>query len=219
MIGISVWDPIRLSLQVMAMSVPMILLIGLGAALLLTRTRFPGQIVIETFIMLPLVLPPTVVGYALLRTLGTGSPLVEWFGFELLFTWPAAAVASTVVGIPLMVQATRISLQSIDPSIEDAARSQGSSELQLLWYITLPLARRGMLAGLMLGALRGLGEFGATLMVAGSIPGRTQTMPLAIYDAVLTRQFELANIFVALLGGLALIGLLLARYFGQQDTV
>jgi len=128
-------------------------------------------------------------------------------GVDILFTWWAAAIASAVVGLPLMVQATRAAVASIDTSLENAARTLGSSELAVFFRVTLPLARRGVLAGLVLGAARAMGEFGATLMVAGSIPGRTQTLPLAIYDAVLTQDYALANQMVLLMTSLAFLGL------------
>jgi molybdate transport system permease protein len=155
------------------------------------------------------------VGYYLLLALGRGSPLVEWLGWRILFTWPAAAIASTVVGLPLMVQAARAAIANVDPALENAARTLGSSEPEVLWRVTLPLARRGILAGLVLGTTRALGEFGATLMVAGNIPGRTQTLPLAIYDAVQNRQYDLANQMVLLMIGLAFLSLWCVRRMEQ----
>ena len=201
------WHPLFLSLQVTTVASLLILVIGLSLALLLARRRFPGQTVLETVISLPLILPPSVVGYYLLLVLGRGSPLVEWLGWRSLFTWQAAVIASTVVGLPLMVQAARAALASVDPALEDVARTLGTSERAVLWRVTLPLAQRGILAGFTLGSARALGEFGATLMVAGSIPGRTQTLPLAIYDAVQNRQYELANQMVLLMTVLAFLAL------------
>lgn len=187
------WGATRLSLQVLAVSVPVIFVAGLAFAMLFARTKFRGQSVIETVVMLPLVLPPSVVGYGLLRGLGRGSPLFEWFGINLLFTWLAAAIASAIVGLPLMVQAAKVGLLGVDPVIEDAARVDGAQRWQVYWSITLPLARRGILVGLLLGSVRALGEFGATLAISGNIPGRTQTMPLAIYDAMQRFDYALAN--------------------------
>jgi molybdate transport system permease protein len=206
------WFPALLSLQVTAVATVLILLLGLLLALFLARKNFPGQTILETVINLPLVLPPSVVGYYLLLTLGRGSPLVEWFGIQVLFTWKAAVVASTVVGLPLMVQAARAAIASVDPALENAARTLGSSELGVFWRVTLPLSRRGILAGLVLGAARALGEFGATLMVAGSIPGRTQTLPMAIYDAVQNRQYALANQMVLLMTVVAFLSLWWVRH-------
>jgi molybdate transport system permease protein len=216
MIPEAIWDPLRLSLQVTALATAMLLVSGLFLGVLLARVYFPGRVVIETVILLPLVLPPSVVGYYLLLALGRGSLIKEWFGVDILFTWPAAAVASAVVGLPLMVQATRAAVANVNPALENAARTLGSSEVGVFFRITLPLARRGVLAGLVLGGARAMGEFGATLMVAGSIPGRTQTLPLAIYDAVLVQNYALANQMVLLMTALAFLGLWWVR---RQEEV
>lgn len=210
-----IWDPVRLSLQVMLVAAPAIFLIGLTLAVLLARSTFRGQIVLETVVMLPLVLPPTVLGYGLLRVLGSGSPLQEWFRLDILFTWPAAAVAATVAGIPLMVQAARAGVRGVDPTLEQAATNLGAGRSLVLFHVTLPLAKRGIIAGTVLGALRAFGEFGATVMVGGSIPGRTQTMPLAVYDAVQVRDFDVANTLVVIMVGLSFVGLFLARRLGR----
>ncbi|CAN5520739.1 molybdate ABC transporter permease subunit [soil metagenome] len=204
--------PVLLSLQVTLVATLLIVAAGLPLAVLLARARFPGQSVVETAVNLPLVLPPTVVGYFLLLALGAGGPLEAWFGVRVVFTWIAAAVASAVVGLPLMVQSARAAVAAVDPALERAARTLGSSELEVLWRVTLPLARRGILAGVLLGAARALGEFGATLMVAGSIPGRTQTLPIAIYDAVQNREYALANRMVLGMTVLAFALLLWVRY-------
>ncbi|HEV8714695.1 MAG TPA: molybdate ABC transporter permease subunit [Candidatus Binatia bacterium] len=201
------WHPVLLSIQVTIVASLLIIILGLPLALLLARSRFPGRTVLETVINLPLVLPPSVIGYYLLLVLGRGGPVVEWFGWRTLFTWQAAAIASAVVGLPLMVQAAKAAIAGVDPALEKVARTLGSSELAVLWRVTLPLARRGILAGFTLGSARALGEFGATLMVAGSIPGRTQTLPLAIYDAVQSRQYDLANQMVLLMTVLAFLAL------------
>lgn len=201
------WQPFLLSLQVTAVATLVIVLVGLGLAWILARCRFPGQTLVETAIHLPLVLPPSVVGYYLLIGLGRGSPFVEWLGIHLLFTWHAAVLASAVVGLPLMVQAARAAIASVDPALENAARTLGSSEPEVFWRVTLPLARRGILAGAVLGAARALGEFGATLMIAGNIPGRTQTLPLAIYDAVQNQQYGLANQMVLVMTGVGFLSL------------
>ena len=201
------WHPLLLSLKVTVTATVLIFLIGLGLALLLARRRFRFQTLVETLILLPLVLPPSVVGYYLFFLLGRDGPLVRWLGWNLLFSWPAAVVASTTVGLPLMFQAARAAIANVDPALERAARTLGASELGVLWRVTLPLARRGLLAGLVLGGARALGEFGATLMVAGSLPGRTQTLPLAIYDAVQNRQEELAHLMVLMMTGLGFAGL------------
>jgi molybdate transport system permease protein len=204
---------------VAAVATLFIFAIGLSLAWMLTRRPFWGQIAVESVINLPLVLPPSVVGYYLLLALGRGSPIVEWLDIRLLFTWPAAALAATVVGLPLMVQASRAALANVDPALENAARTLGSSELEIFWRITLPLARRGILAGLALGAIRALGEFGATLMIAGNIPRRTQTLPLAIYDAVQNQQYASANQMVLLMTTLGFLTLWWVRRMEQPKRV
>src|SRR2546425_9603376 len=150
------WHPVLLSIQVTIVASLLIIVFGLPLALLLARSRFPGRTVVETVINLPLVLPPSVIGYYLLLVLGRGSPVVEWFGWRILFTWQAAAIASAVVGLPLMVQAAKAAIAGVDPALEKVARTLGSSELAVLWRVTLPLARRGILAGFMLGSARAL---------------------------------------------------------------
>ncbi|MFY9610775.1 MAG: molybdate ABC transporter permease subunit [Blastocatellia bacterium] len=210
------WHAVTLSLQVTAVATLLLFVIGLALAYLLARRRVPGQIVLETLINLPLVLPPSVIGYYLLLALGRGSPLFEWLDIRLVFTWKAAVIASTVVGLPLMVQTARAAIASVDPALEQAARTLGSSELEILWRVTLPLARRGIVAGVILGSARALGEFGATLMVAGNIPDQTQTLPLAIYDAVQSRQYDLAGQMVLIMTALGFAGLWWARRLEQN---
>ena len=205
------WQALMLSLQVTVVATILLFVIGLVLGVLLARYRLRGQIIVETIIFLPLVLPPSVIGYILLLVLGRGSPIVQWFHLNLLFTWHAAAIASAVVGLPLMVQSARAAIASVDQMLENAARTLGSSELEILWRVTLPLARRGVIAGLILGGARALGEFGATLMVAGNIPGRTQTLPLAIYDAVQARRYEEAQVMVVVMTAVAFLGLWCVR--------
>jgi len=205
------WSAVTLSLQVTLVAALAIAPIGLGLAYLLARVDFRGKTLAETLILLPLVLPPSVTGYYLVLTLGRTNPLIEWLGWQILFTWQGAAIASTIVGIPLMVQASRAALGSIDPVLENAARTLGSTEWEVFRRISLPLARRGIVAGIILGSARALGEFGATLMVAGNIPGRTQTLPLAIYDALQGRRLAEANRMEVLLTVLALLGLWFVR--------
>lgn len=201
------WPAFWLSLQVTAFATFCIFVIGLPIALLLARTAFPGQIVVETLLMLPLILPPSVIGYYLLLALGRGSPIVEWFQIRILFSWPAAVVAAVVVGLPLMIQSSKAALANVDPRLEQAARTLGAGELRIIARITLPLARRGIVAGVVLGGARALGEFGATLMVTGNIPGRTQTLPVAIYDAVQAQRYADANLMVLVMTAVAFVGL------------
>ncbi|OAN47798.1 MULTISPECIES: molybdate ABC transporter permease subunit [Chloroflexus] len=201
------WPALWLSLQVTVLATFFIVVIGLPIALFLARTAFPGRIVVETLLMLPLILPPSVIGYYLLLALGRGSPLVEWFQIRILFSWPAAVVAAVVVGLPLMIQSSKAALANVDPRLEQAARTLGAGELRIIVRITLPLARRGIVAGIVLGGARALGEFGATLMVTGNIPGRTQTLPIAIYDAVQAQRYADANLMVLVMTAVAFVGL------------
>ncbi len=205
------WFPYILSLQVTAFATVLLLIFGMGGAILLARFRFPGELVVSTVLNLPLVLPPSVIGFYLLLVLGRGSPILEWFGIDILFTWQAAALASTVVALPLMVEAARAAIADVNPELEAAARTLGASEIEVLWRVTLPLARSGILAGFILAVARALGEFGATLMVAGNIPERTQTLPLAIYDAVQNQQYAQANVMVLVMTLWAFLLLLWVR--------
>ncbi|MBF2003799.1 MAG: molybdate ABC transporter permease subunit [Synechococcales cyanobacterium M58_A2018_015] len=213
-----IWQPLCLSLQVTCVASVLILVFGLSLGIVLARKPFRGQLLVSTLLNLPLVLPPSVVGYFLLLGLGRGSPVKEWLGLDLLFTWQAAAIASAVVALPLMVESTRSAVNSVNPELEAAARTLGSQEPEILWRITLPLAYRGILAGFSLSVARGLGEFGATLMVAGSIPGRTQTLPLAIYDAVQSQNYGLANLMVLIMTTLAFVLLGWVRYLESRQS-
>ena len=206
-----IWPAFRLSLQVTGCALLLIVVFGLPLAHLLARREFPGKSVVETLILLPLVLPPSVVGYYLLIGLGEQGPLVTWAGVRLLFTWQGGAVASAVVGLPLMVQAASAAIAAVNPSLENAARVLGGNELTIFLRITFPLAKRGIIAGLVLAGARAFGEFGATLMVAGNIPGRTQTVPLAIYDAVQAGRYGDARVLVLLTTCLAFVSLWLVR--------
>ena len=187
--------PVLLSLRVATLSTILAGLTGIGLAWLLARRRFPGRHILESVVILPLVLPPTVVGFYLLLLLGHSGPLgktLEAAGLEIVFTWRAAVIAATVASLPLVVKAVQAAFESVDPRIEAAARTLRSAPSVFL-TVTLPLAWRGILAGLILAFARGMGEFGITLMLAGSIPGRTQTLPLAIYDAVQANDLAQAN--------------------------
>ncbi|RME53250.1 MAG: molybdate ABC transporter permease subunit [Caldilineae bacterium] len=212
------WDALWISLRVAGSATLIIFVLGLVLALWLARRRFRGQVLVETLVTLPLVLPPSVLGYYLLVMLGQQNPLVRALHVQVLFTWPAATIAAAMVGLPLMVQSARAALTEIDPEMENAARMEGASEAQVLRFVTLPLARRGILAGLVLGAARALGEFGATLMVAGNIPGRTQTLPMAIYDAVQSRDYASANIMVVVMTSLAFLVLWAVQRLNQEKS-
>ncbi len=188
--------PLLLSVQVALSATALVLVVGIGLALLISRARFPGKPLLEAAVALPLVLPPTVVGYALLWLLGRGGILGS---LDLVFTWGAAVIASSVVALPLMVWSAEAAISAVDRDLEDAARTMGSSEWRIIALVTLPLASRGIAAGVILAFARSLGEFGATLMVAGNIPGRTQTVPLAIYSAVLSNDSQQATAWVVLM--------------------
>ncbi|MFF2482304.1 molybdate ABC transporter permease subunit [Paenibacillus sp. NPDC058071] len=184
----ALWPPVALSLQVTLLSSVVVTVLGVAAAWLMSAFKFRGKTLIETALMLPLVLPPTVVGFILLILLGRRSAIgqfIEWlFSAPVVFTWWAAAIASITVAFPLVYQTMKTGFDSLDRELLQSARSAGANGWQLFRFIALPLASRSLLTAYILGFARGLGEFGATLMIAGNIPGRTQTVPTAIYVAV-----------------------------------
>src|SRR5450755_805301 len=209
------WFPLWLSLRVAALSTALALVIGLWLAWVLANVKFRGKEVLDAAVTLPLVLPPTVLGYYLLVFLGHHSPLgqlYEWlFGQPLVFTWQAAVVAALFHSAPLLIKSARAALESVDHSYERAARTLGASELRLFWRVTLPLAGRSILAAAALAFARSLGDFGVTLMIAGNIPGRTQTVALAIYDAVEANNGKTARVLVLIISVVALIVLSVAN--------
>jgi len=176
------WQAVRLSLQVAAVAVAASLPFGVALAWLLARRRFRGKAAVETIVNLPLVLPPVVTGYLLLVTFGANGWLGRHLPFRLVFDWKGAAVASAVVAFPLMVRAIRVAFAAVDPGLEDAARTLGAGRLDAFLTVSLPLARNGVVGGCVLAFARSLGEFGATIMIAGSIPGETRTIPLFVFD-------------------------------------
>lgn len=196
------WFPVLLSLRVATIAVIIVACLGLPLSRLLARKEFPGKNVLEALITLPLVLPPSVIGYGLLMIIGKNGLLgqtLDKLGVSLIFTWVAAVIAATVVAFPLMYQSASAAFKSIDLNYEKAARTLGASELRIFFTVTLPLAFPGIVAGLVLSFARALGEFGATLMVAGNIPGQTQTIPLAIYFAVESGNDAAARTLVAII--------------------
>lgn len=209
-------SPYILSLQVTALATVLLVIVGLPLAIFLAKVRFPGQIIISTMLNLPLVLPPSVVGFYLLLAFGRGGFIKEWLGIDILFTWQVGAIASTIVALPIIVEASRAAILNVNHELEAIARTLGDSEIEVLWRITLPLAKRGILAGFILAVARALGEFGATLMVAGNIPERTQTLPLAIYDAVQNQQYDKANFMVFVMTVWAFFLLLWVRRLEDQ---
>lgn len=201
--------PLGLSLQVALTATALTLLLGTPLAWLLARRRFPGRDLLEAVVVLPLILPPTVLGYYLLLVIGAQGPVgraLAAVGVELAFTWRAAVLAACVGSIALLIKAAQAGFETVDPRLEQAARTLGRSEWSVFWSVTLPLAWRAVLAGTVLAFCRALGEFGITLMVAGSIPGRTQTLPLAIYDRVQANQMGEANALALI--AIALVALL-----------
>jgi molybdate transport system permease protein len=196
------WPALALSLKVAGCATLIDLLLGVAAGFLLARRRFPGRELLDTLLTLPMVMPPTVLGYYLLVLIGRhgwlGAWLQERFGINLIFTWQGAVLAAAIVIFPLVFKPARAAFEAVDGQLEQAARVLGVSEAALFFRVTLPLAWRGILAGLLLGFARALGEFGATLMVAGSIPGRTQTLSIAVYEAVQAGQDDTANLLVLL---------------------
>jgi molybdate transport system permease protein len=196
-------DPVILSLKVAIIAVAVNCVFGLAVARFMARHDFPGKAFLESLFILPMVLPPTVLGYGLLILFGKrgiiGRPLLDLFSFQIVFTWWAAVIASAVVAFPLLYQSAKAAFEAVDPAFERAARTLGASEERIFFRITLPLAWPGVLAGLVLAFARALGEFGATLMVAGNIPGKTQTIPLAIYFAVEGGDTSQAQLLVAIM--------------------
>lgn len=211
---------ITLSIQVAVAATALNALFGIPLAYLLARRRFWGRGVVDLLVTLPLVLPPTVTGYYLIVLLGrrgiVGAPLYEATGWSITFTWYAAVVAATVMALPLLVRTARAAIESVDRDLERAAWTLGRSEWRTALEVTLPLARNGLIAGLVLAFARALGEFGATLMLAGNIPGKTATAPLAIYTAVQTGDRGEALLLVALLTALSCMVLLAAGRLGPR---
>lgn len=201
--------PLTLTLRVASLATFFALLLGVGAAFIIHKYRFPGRDLAEAVLTLPMVLPPTVLGYYLLVVMGRNSMPGKWLeevlGITLIFTWQGAVVAATVVAFPLIFKSSRSALDSVDKKIENAARTLCCSEIEVFLRVSLPMALRGILAGAMLAYARAMGEFGATLMVAGNMPGRTQTMPLAIYSAAQAGNSALANSLVLIISAVCVI--------------
>ena len=189
-----------LSLKIGLWCTALIAVAGIITGWLLARIRFPGKAIVDGLIHLPLVLPPVVPGYLLLLVLGRQGPLGRWlhdtWGIALAFTWQGAVIAATIVSFPLVFKPARAAFEAVDGQLEQAARVLGIPEAAVFFRVTLPLAWRGILAGVLLAFARALGEFGATLMVAGSIPGKTQTLSVAVYEAVQAGQDDTANLLV-----------------------
>ena len=208
------WSALSLSLQVAGWATALNLVLGIGVGYLLARTRFVGRDLLDTLLTLPMVMPPTVLGYYLLVLLGRNGWIGRWlqdsFGIHLIFTLKGAVIAATIVAFPLVFKPARAAFEAIDRQVEEAGRVLGISEIGIFLRITLPLAWRGILAGVLLAFARALGEFGATLMVAGSIPGKTQTLSIAVYEAVQAGQDDIANTLVLITSLVCVVVLLSA---------
>lgn len=205
--------PLWLTLKVAGWATLFATVLGVVAAFVIARTRIPGRDYLDAVMTLPMVLPPTVLGYYLLVLIGRRSAFGGWlfdtFGITLVFTWQGAVIAAAIVAFPLVYKSAVTALEGVDAQFEQAARVLGKSEWAVFLRVTLPLAWRGILAGGMLGFARALGEFGATLMVAGNLPGRTQTLSIAIYDAVEAGRYEMAN-FLVIVTSLVCVSILVA---------
>ena len=219
------WFPLWLSLRVACVSTAIALVVGLWVAWLLARGGFRGREVLDAAVTLPLVLPPTVLGYYLLVLLSRTTPLGHlWeaiFGSPLVFTWQAAVVAALFHSTPLLIKSARAAFESVDAGYVRAAQNLGASDLRIFTRVMIPLAHRSILAAAVLAFARSLGDFGLTIMLAGDIPGRTQTLSVAIYDAVESGNGRLARILVVIISAIAMLILWLAnriaaRGFGRR---
>ncbi len=215
------WHPVILSLRVAIIATIAVTCLGVPLTRLMARREFYGKDVLEAAITLPMVLPPSVVGYGLLLLIGKNGLLgkaLAGLGLTLVFTWWAAVIASTVVSFPLMYQSAKAAFKSVDVNYEKAARTLGASEIRIFFTVTLPLAWPGILAGLVLSFARALGEFGATLMVAGNIPGQTQTIPTAIYFAVESGKTVMARTLVAIVTVFSFIVIFWVNRWAKKQT-
>ena len=217
------WFPLWLSLRVAGLATAIVLIGGTACAYLLSHKEFRGKNLLDSLITLPLVLPPTVLGYYLLVVIGRASPFgriyEDIFGSRLVFTWQAAVVAAVIHSAPIYIKAARAVLESVDYRFEWAARSLGASEWKTFWNVTLPLARRGLTSLGTLAFARSLGDFGVTIMVAGNIPDQTQTLSVAIYDAVESGNGYLARMLVLVVTGCALVLLWVAGHFSKSSRL
>ncbi len=215
------WEAIGLSLRVALFSVVGSLPFGIAVAWLLARRNFPGKTLVDGLVHVPLVVPPVVVGYGLLVLFGRRGPIGGWLydhlGITLIFTWKGAALAAAVMAFPLMVRAIRLSLEAVDRKLEAAARTLGASPLDVFLSITLPLALPGVLVGVVLAFARGLGEFGATIIFVGNIPGQTRTIPIAIYTLTQDPGGDLAALRLSIISVvLALVALIASEVLARR---
>ncbi|MED3888643.1 molybdate ABC transporter permease subunit [Peribacillus frigoritolerans] len=210
------WSPVWLSIQVAGLAGILVFILGIFLARMMAKKQFRGRVLLETVFLLPLVLPPSVVGFLLIVIFGKnglpGQFIERVFDQPLMFTWWAAVIASTVVAFPLMYQSAKTGFEGIDEEIENAARVDGAGEWRLFLFVTLPLAVKSIVTGAILSSARALGEFGATLMFAGNIPGQTQTIPTAIYIAMDSGNMTLAWLWVAVIIVISFIMLFIVTY-------
>jgi molybdate transport system permease protein len=213
--------PLWLSLRIATLATGAAFLVGVPLARILSHGRFRGRELLSVLVLIPMVLPPTVLGYYLLLLLGRGGPIgraAEAIGFgRIVFTPTAAVIAAFVAALPFLVRAAQGGMEQVDPMYEEAARTLGRSELSIFLLVTLPLAWRGVVAGVALAFARAMGEFGATLMVAGSIPGSTRTASIAIYDAVQAFRTTDAHVLAFVLSGLTALVLLVINRLGRRS--
>jgi molybdate transport system permease protein len=199
----TIWTPIILSIKIALLSTIFVLIFGIAIGKIMSHKKIKGKAIFETLFMLPLVLPPTVVGFLLIVLFGKQSPIgqmIEWiFKQPIMFTWWAAVIASTVVAFPLMYQSAKTGFEAIDEDIVNAARVDGANKFKLLIHVFIPLSLKSIISGGILSFARALGEFGATLMFAGNIPGKTQTAPTAIYLAIDSGNMHLAWLLVTIM--------------------
>ncbi|WP_045518759.1 molybdate ABC transporter permease subunit [Neobacillus niacini] len=206
------WSPVILSIEIATVSGAGVLILGLFFGKVMANKKFKGKTLVETVFLLPLVLPPSVIGFLLIVLFGRNSPIgqliEELFKQPVMFTWWAAAIASAVVAFPLMYQSAKTGFEAIDEEIENAARVDGANGFKLFMFISIPLSLKAIISGAILSFARALGEFGATLMFAGNIPGKTQTIPTAIYVAIDSGNMELAWLWVSSMIGISFLMLI-----------
>lgn len=216
------WIALRLSLKVALWATLIDLVLGVALGYLLARKRFVGRELLDALLTLPMVMPPTVLGYYLLVLIGRHGPLGAWLqqvlGIQLIFSWQAAVIAAAVVAFPLVLKGARAAFEAVDTQLEQAAYVLGLSPFAVFLRVTLPLAWRGVLGGTLLAFARSMGEFGATLMVAGSIPGKTQTLSIAVYEAVQAGQDDTANLLVLITSLVCMVVLVSANKLTPHRT-
>ena len=215
------WSPLIVSIKTACLSTVITFFLGLLAAWFVARSKSRFKGVIDSLLMLPLILPPTVIGFFLLVFFGKNGPigsfLFESFNVSIIFTWTATVIAAVVVSFPLIYKTVRGAFEQVDDNLIYSARTLGAKEWRIFWKVVVPVAWPGICAGAVLAFARGLGEFGATLMIAGNIVGKTQTIPLAIYFAVEAGDMRKAYLWVGLIFGISLMGMILMNYWTQRQ--